>query len=75
MKVIIFFTYGISLNDWKTSGLLEREVKLYNYLNEKYNVKFVFITYGDATDLDVLKNYNHIEVIPIYKHFPVFIGR
>ena len=69
MKVIIFFTYGISLNDWKTSGLLEREVKLYNYLNEKYKVKFVFITYGDATDLDVLKGYNHIEVFPIYKHF------
>ena len=21
------------------------------------------------TDLDVLKNYNHIEVIPIYQHF------
>ena len=69
MKVIIFFTYGISLNDWKTSGLLEREIKLYNYLNQKYNVKFVFITYGDATDVDILKNYNHIKVIPIYQYF------
>tara|TARA_B110000444_G_C18734286_1_gene544827 strand:+ start:18 stop:1130 length:1113 start_codon:yes stop_codon:yes gene_type:complete len=69
MKVIIFFTYGISLNDWKSSGLLEREVKLYDYLNEKYNVNFVFITYGDKSDIDILKNDNYIKVIPIYHHF------
>lgn len=69
MKVIIFFTYGISLSDWKNSGLLDREVKVYDYLYEKYDVKFVFITYGDESDLSILKECSHIEVIPIYKYF------
>ena len=46
MKVIIFSPWNF-LNDWKNSGLLEREVKLYDYLNKTYGISFVFITYGD----------------------------
>ena len=68
MKVIILFTYGISLKDWKSSGLLEREIKIYNYLSEKFGFQFKFITFGDESDLDYQSYIPNIEIIPIYKH-------
>ena len=68
MKVILFFTYGISLNDWKESGLLNREIQLYKQLHEKYNIEFAFLTYGDSQDLDTI-NLPFIKIFPIYKYF------
>ena len=67
MKVIIFFTYGISLKDWEKSGLLDREVKLYKYLADKYDITFTFLTYGKSDDENIL-NYKNIQIIPIYKY-------
>lgn len=67
MKVIIFFTYGISLLDWKKSGLFERELKLYEHLATNYGLEFIFVTYGDDSDLDFEIN-EKIQVIPIYKY-------
>tara|TARA_B100001027_G_scaffold213579_1_gene184480 strand:- start:4567 stop:5694 length:1128 start_codon:yes stop_codon:yes gene_type:complete len=67
MKVILFFTYGISLNDWKESGLLNREIQLYKQLHEKYNVEFAFLTYGDSQDLGTI-NLPFIEIFPVYKY-------
>ncbi len=67
MRVILFFTYGISLFDWKTSGLLEREVYFYKYLNDKYKVKFTFITFGKIDDRTIL-NYPFIDIVPVYEH-------
>ena len=69
MKVIIFFTYGISLSDWNNTGLLEREVKLYNYLYKTYGVKFVFVTFGDESDLNILDSSSPIKIVPLYKYF------
>tara|TARA_X000000950_G_scaffold289530_1_gene414915 strand:+ start:44820 stop:45947 length:1128 start_codon:yes stop_codon:yes gene_type:complete len=66
MKVILFFTYGISLNDWKESGLLNREIQLYKKLHEKYKIEFAFLTYGDDQDLDII-NLPYIKIFPIYK--------
>ena len=68
MKVIILFTYGISLKDWNSSGLLEREIKIYNYLSKKCGIKFKFITFGDESDLDYQDYIPDIEIIPIYKY-------
>ena len=68
MKVILFFTYGISLHDWKESGLLSREIQLYKQLHEKYNIEFAFLTYGDSQDLDTI-NLPFIKIFPIYKYF------
>tara|TARA_B100001057_G_C22764134_1_gene917029 strand:+ start:150 stop:1271 length:1122 start_codon:yes stop_codon:yes gene_type:complete len=67
MRVILFFTYGISLLDWKTSGLLEREVYFYKFLNEKYNLNFTFITFGNHEDKKIL-NYEFIDVLPVYEY-------
>ncbi len=66
MKIILFFTYGISLLNWKNTGLLNREIKFYEELYEKYGVSTIFITFGDSEDLNILKNKDFITVVPIY---------
>ncbi len=64
MNIILIFTYGISLKNWEESGLLSREIKLYEELHKKYKYKFTFLTFGDDSDINVLKNYEFIDVIP-----------
>jgi len=64
MNVIVFFTYDISLRDWKESGLLEREFLYYERLSKK-GIQFTFLTFGDDTDLGIIEN-NNIEILPIY---------
>ena len=44
-KLVLFFTYGVSLDLWERRGLLARELKLYQKLGE-YFEKIYFITYG-----------------------------
>ena len=61
----LFFSFRISLKDWYDSGILEREVKLYNELS-KYFYKIYFLTYGGEND----RKYNsylspNIEVVPM----------
>ena len=69
MKVILTFTYGVSLKDWFDSGILEREIKIYKNLAKKNNIKFIFFTYGNERDQDYLKNNNEFLVYPLYKYF------
>ena len=66
MNIILFFTYDISLKDWETSGLLDRELKFYETLHKKYSTKFKFITYGDYEDTKLV-NLPFIEIIPVYE--------
>ena len=64
MKVIILFTYGLSLSDWAKSGLLDREVKFYNFLHDNYGINFTFVTFGDQNDLkfqDKKEAYNNCD--------------
>ena len=67
MNVILFFTYGISLKDWESSGLLSREIKFYKELSKKYNIKFTFVTYGNSDDLKFVNLIEDLEIIPIYE--------
>ena len=57
MRVILFFTYGISLLEWKKSGLLDREIKLYEKLNKDYGLNFTFVTYGDKSDFAIIVSF------------------
>ena len=66
MKIILFFTYGISLLDWENTGLLDRELKFYEKLYEKFGISTVLLTYGDSEDIEIIKNKNFIEIVPIY---------
>ena len=57
MNVILFFTYGVSIKTWESTGILSREMELYNQLANKHNIKFTFVTYGDNDDYQ-FENYS-----------------
>ena len=68
MNIVYFFTFGYSLNTWKNSGQLDRELEHFEFwkkINPDINLKVV--TYGEEDDLTLIKN-EFIEVIPIYKY-------
>lgn len=50
IKLVLFFTEGVSLKTWDGIGMFEREVALYRRLQE-HGVQVSFVTYGDASDL------------------------
>ena len=58
MLVGLFFTYEYSLKTWHESGTLNKELEIYKMLNEKYGVRFKFITYGDKNEIDYVKGYD-----------------
>ena len=65
MHIVYFFTYGYSLKSWHDSGILDREIRIFDNLIKKYNFKFTFVTYGDSSDHEYELNKN-IKVLPIY---------
>ena len=67
MNIILVFTFGISLKSWKDSGLLNREIELYNELTSNHNIEYTFITFGNESDFDIIQN-EKIKIIPIYKY-------
>tara|TARA_A100001015_G_scaffold312886_1_gene418934 strand:- start:63 stop:1175 length:1113 start_codon:yes stop_codon:yes gene_type:complete len=69
MRLILFFSYGVSLNDWKKSGLFEREIKFYKYLKNTKNIDISFVTYGDNGDMRYENELEGIHIIPIYSEF------
>lgn len=65
MHVLVFLTFGISLQDWKQSGSLERELLLYRNIQSNSDIKFTFVSFGDEED-ELLSG--EFEVIPYYKY-------
>jgi glycosyltransferase involved in cell wall biosynthesis len=47
----VFFTKDVSLRTWDETGMIDREVAIYRWLQSN-GVKVSFVTYGDKTDLD-----------------------
>tara|TARA_B100000686_G_scaffold247702_1_gene257393 strand:+ start:184 stop:1314 length:1131 start_codon:yes stop_codon:yes gene_type:complete len=70
MKVVLFFTYGVSLKDWATTGLLQREITPYTILMRRENVSFIFLTYGDEEDRRYARALSGIEIIPVFERLP-----
>ena len=65
MKIALFFTYGISLDDWDSSGILTRELEIYKKIYKENKIEFNLITYGGHKDLE-LQDSEGIEVFPVY---------
>ncbi len=68
MLIALFFTYNYSLKTWSDSGILFKELEIYEMLNKKYDVRFKFITYGNKDDEKYIDKFDFIELIPIYEH-------
>ncbi len=68
MKVVLFFSYEISLRDWARSGLLQREIRLYTELIRLQDIQVVFLTYGDESDREWSQALGNIELLPVYEN-------
>ena len=51
--LILLFTQGMSLKEWRRTGMLSRELALYRALLPHYN-RILLASYGRADDLEVL---------------------
>ncbi len=67
MKILVLFTFDISLKDWQDQGLLDRELLIYKMLRKK-GYKIGLLTYGDNTDLEFKDTLEGIEVFPVYSY-------
>ena len=68
MKTItLFFTYGVSLKTWAESGLLQREIRLYQELILRFGIQVQFITYGDSKDRQWEEDLKGIHLLPVYE--------
>jgi len=67
MEVTLFFTFGISLKDWFSSGILDRELAIYNHLYKTRGIKFNLITYGDSDDLNIEIG-EGVNIFPLYEN-------
>ncbi|MFW9938218.1 MAG: glycosyltransferase family 4 protein [Candidatus Thorarchaeota archaeon] len=67
MKILITFTFGVSLDQWYNSGIIYRELELYKKLLKK-NVKIIFLTYGDDRDLKYSNILGDINIFPAQKY-------
>jgi glycosyltransferase involved in cell wall biosynthesis len=65
MRLVLFFTRGVSLGTWARAGLLDRETALYRRLGQD-GVKVSFVTYGGRDDHRYRAQLNGIRVIPLH---------
>ena len=68
MKVLLIFTFNISLLRWDTSGIIRREISLYNELVKKKKVDYSFLTYGDQKDYEYANLLESIKLFPISRY-------
>lgn len=62
IRLVLFFTEGVSLRVWDEVGTFDREVALYRGLQDK-GVEVTFVTYGDRRDLSYAKRLGGIRII------------
>jgi len=67
IRITLFFTYGFSLKKWAKDGLLQREIKLYHELINRFDVQVQFITYGDTSDRNWENELGAIKILPVYE--------
>tara|TARA_A100001011_G_scaffold394283_1_gene486290 strand:+ start:780 stop:1895 length:1116 start_codon:yes stop_codon:yes gene_type:complete len=69
VKILVIFTFDISLKNWKESGLLSREISYYQEMKKEFNLNITFLTFGGLEDKLIGKEFPDIEVVPVYEKF------
>ena len=62
IKLILYFTAGVSLKTWDEAGMFEREVALYRLLQPCLQ-GLTFVTYGNGTESRFLPKLDGIKII------------
>lgn len=60
--VAVFFTRGMSIEEWNKAGLLEREMAFYRRLSERVG-RICFVTYGHSDDSRYCDDLASIEIL------------
>ena len=71
MKILLVFTFNTSLKIWHEQGILNRELKVYRDLVDNFGYKITLLTYGNKSDVNILKEYeleDYFEILPIYSN-------
>lgn len=69
MKIFYIFTFNYSLQTWKDSGSLAREITFFNKLIKDFDCEITLLTYGDKNDFKYIKDLEKINVIPMFSNF------
>ena len=62
INLVLFFTKGMSLQDWDKIGMFDREVVLYERFRDR-GVSVSFITYGNSGDLEYRDRLQGINIL------------
>jgi glycosyltransferase involved in cell wall biosynthesis len=62
MRITLFFTRGLSLQIWAEMGILDREVAIYQRLQQK-GIQVGFVTYGDRSDYQYASRIPGIKIL------------
>ncbi|MFH0910135.1 MAG: glycosyltransferase family 4 protein [Planctomycetota bacterium] len=62
LRIVLFFTRGASLQDWRDTGTLQRDLLLYERLAEEGHA-ISLITYGNEEDREILPATSPIRVL------------
>lgn len=63
VRMTLFFTDSVRLQDWHNIGSVKREIAIYEKLRD-YNVHTSFVTYGDRRDASIASEIMDIPVYP-----------
>jgi glycosyltransferase involved in cell wall biosynthesis len=63
MRLVVFFSRGMSLEGWRRAGILDRELALYRALLPNLE-HLAFLTYGGVADLDLASHLPGVEILP-----------
>jgi glycosyltransferase involved in cell wall biosynthesis len=70
MRLVVFFSRGMSLEGWRRAGILERELALYRALLPALD-HLAFVTYGGVVDLELGRQIPGVEILPNLRRLPV----
>ena len=66
MNIVLFFSYGYSIEDWAKNGHIDRESNYYNLLAEN-SIYTTFITYGNESDYKWQSIFHpRLKIVPVY---------
>jgi len=63
MRLVVFFSRGMSLDGWRRAGMLDRELLLYRALRPHLE-ELAFVTYGDSDEFRLASAVPGVEVLP-----------
>lgn len=69
MRLTLFFTRNLSLQAWANQGMLDREVAIYQALQQQ-GVEVGFVTYGDRRDRAFASRLPGIKILCNYLNLP-----